>query len=332
MKRSFLTRTGRNLTLRAVEQLYLQAAHWARKVPNANPARHGVEVLRDLRYDEGSGLDAHLMDLYRPTERKGLLPVVLYIHGGGFRILSKETHWIFGLGFARQNYLVFNTNYRLAPEHAFPAGASDVCKAYAWVVQNAERFGGDPEQIIIAGESAGANLATMLAIATCSKRPETWAQEVLHAPPPIAVMPSCGLHQVSEIARFAKRRKLPRVVAIELEQIAIDYLGGQVTSAGTDQGTSDAMANPLLLLEAGLELVRELPPFMTTVGTKDPLLDDTRRLSRALEEMQVPCEMRYYPGEVHAFQAMVWRAAAKEWWAHSLGFMEEAVRGARARS
>ncbi len=321
MTASRLTRLGRSLTLRVVEKMYSQAAYWGSKTRKADPSRHGVEVIRDLRYDESSTSDDHLLDVYRPVKREGLLPVVLYIHGGGFRILSKDTHWIFGLGFSRENYVVFNANYRLAPKHKFPAGPSDVCRAYAWVAENAERFGGDPNQIIIAGESAGANLVTMLAIAACSERPEPWAQAVQHVPPPIAVMPSCGLHQVSESSRFGKRKKLPRVVKIELEQIAIDYLG--------KSGGDIKMADPLLLLENGLELKRPLPPFLVTVGTRDPLLDDTRRLSRALDALDVPCKTHYYPGEVHAFQAMIWRPAARKWWGHSLGFMAEVASAAR---
>lgn len=323
MNSSRLTKIGRSLTLRAVEQMYSQAAYWGRKSRQADPSRHGVEVIQNVRYDESSTSDDHLLDVYRPVEREGLLPVVLYIHGGGFRILSKDTHWIFGLGFARKNYVVFNANYRLAPRHAFPGGASDVCQAYAWVAENAERFGGDPSRIIIAGESAGANLVTTLAIAACSERPEPWAQVALDAPPPIAVMPSCGLHQVSEVSRFGKRKKLPRVITIELEQIAIDYFGKSVSDL--------EMADPLLLLERGLHLQRPLPPFLNTVGTRDPLLDDTRRLSRALEAMDVPCKTHYYPGEGHAFQALIWRPAAKKWWGHSLKFMAEVADAARAQ-
>jgi acetyl esterase len=301
--------------------MYSQAAYWASKSRKADPSRHGVEVIRNLRYDESSRSDDHLLDVYRPVVRDGLLPVVLYVHGGGFRILSKDTHWIFGLGFARKNYVVFNTNYNLAPENAFPAGPSDVCRAYAWVAENAERFGGDPTRIIIAGESAGANLVTTLAIAACSERPEPWARSALDAPPPIAVMPSCGLHQVSDVSRFGKRKKLPRVVTIELEQIAIDYLG--------PRGQDLEMADPLLLLEKGLQLARPLPPFLNTVGTRDPLLDDTRRLSSALDAMDVPCQTHYYPGEGHAFQALVWRPAARQWWGHSLDFMAEVAGAAR---
>jgi acetyl esterase len=305
---------GRKVALGATEQFYSQLAYWGGKVPAANPKRHGVEVLRDIPYDSRSGAQHHHLDVYRPSERKAPLPVVFYIHGGGFRILSKDTHWVFGLGFARKGYIVFNVNYRLAPEHAFPSGAADVCRAYEWVAENAERFGGDPNQIVIAGESAGANLATMLTVATCSERPEEWARGVARSPAPVGVMPSCGLHQVSDSARFGRRKKLPRVVTVQLDRIEKDYLGDH---------PSAHMADPLLLLEEGVDLHRELPPFLITVGTRDPLLDDTRRLAAALDQLEVRCETRYYPGEGHAFQALVWRPRAKEWWGHSLRFLDE---------
>src|SRR5262245_57988665 len=84
----------------------------ARLHPAARPRRHGVQVLRDVRYADGHGAD-RLLDVYQPVGRPGPLPVVLYVHGGGFRILSKDSHWMMALAFARHGYLVFNINYRL---------------------------------------------------------------------------------------------------------------------------------------------------------------------------------------------------------------------------
>src|SRR5690606_38779221 len=121
--------------------------------------RHGVEVIRNVRYG-GSDIDAHLLDVYRPRRVDGPLPVVLYVHGGGFRILSKDTHWLMGLAFARRGYLVFNINYRLAPDHPYPAAVEDCAEAYAWLQSNAHEWGGDPSQLVLAGESAGGNLVT----------------------------------------------------------------------------------------------------------------------------------------------------------------------------
>ena len=153
----------------AVDGFFNGAARIAKLHPRANPASHGVEHLTDFRYLEGSTTKSHLLDVWRPLPKPdakpGLLPIVFYIHGGGFRILSKDTHWIMGLGFARRGYLVFNVSYQLSPEHRFPAAIEDVCEAFKWMADNAKRFGGDTSRVVLAGDYAGANLATSLAIA-----------------------------------------------------------------------------------------------------------------------------------------------------------------------
>ena len=105
---------------RAIEAAF-RSLSWVGKLhPNADPARHGIEVLRDIPYSD-TGRDHHLLDVYRPVDRKGPLPVVLYVHGGGFCLLSKETHWIMALAFARRGFMVVNVNYRLAPRNKYPA-------------------------------------------------------------------------------------------------------------------------------------------------------------------------------------------------------------------
>ncbi|MEO5731249.1 MAG: alpha/beta hydrolase, partial [Byssovorax sp.] len=160
-----------------VDNAFRGAASAGRLHPLARPERHSVEVLRDIPYRREGGRE-HKLDIYRPTGRKGPLPIVLYVHGGGFRILSKNTHWIMALAFARRGYLVFTIDYRLAPRNPYPAAPEDAAAAFAWTVQNAERYGGDPARIFLAGESAGANLITSLAIASSYERPEPWARVV----------------------------------------------------------------------------------------------------------------------------------------------------------
>jgi len=89
----------------------------------------------------------------------------------------------------------------------FPTPLEDVCRAFDWVVKNAERFGGDPSRIVLAGESAGANLVTSLALALAYERPEPFAKLAFATGVvPRAVVPACGVFQVSDLARL-KRRK-----------------------------------------------------------------------------------------------------------------------------
>jgi acetyl esterase len=294
--------------------------------PAARPARHGVTVERDVPYLD-DGRREHLLDVYRPSERPGPHPVVLYAHGGGFRILSKDTHWVMGLAFARHGAVVFNVNYRLAPAHKYPAALVDLCAAYEWVIANAARFGGDPARLVVAGESAGANLVTCLTVAACWPRPEPWARRVFDlGVVPRALLPACGILQVSDTARFRRRKpRLPTWLDDRLWEVEDAYLGGVRES-------ERELADPVVFLERAPPPVRRLPPLLAPVGTRDILLDDTRRLVAAVRRLGGTSEAAYYPGEAHAFHAMVLRPAARRCWQQMLAFVERHAGQAGVRS
>jgi acetyl esterase/lipase len=310
----------------ATDGFFRSIARAGKLHPLARPERHGVETLLDVPYRD-TGLPEHRLDVYRPLAAGSPAPVVLYVHGGGFRILSKDTHWLMALAFSRRNMLVFNINYRLAPRHPYPAAIEDTCAAFDWVVRNAPRFGGDPSRMILAGESAGANLATALAIATCYRRREPFARSVFDlGVTPRAVVSTCGILQVSDPGRFARRRKLSSFMIDRIEEPARAYLGGVV---GPDPERE--LADPLLVLERGEAPARPLPAFFAPVGTRDPLLDDTRRLRAALDKLGVPCEDRYYRGEIHAFHALLFLKNARRCWGHTFAFLERYVPAAAPR-
>lgn len=286
-------------------------------LPFAQPARHGVELLRNIEYCRKDGVSLKL-DIYRPAGSPRPLPIVLYMHGGAFSILSKDTHWMMGLGFARQGYLVFNVDYRLAPQYPYPAAVSDVCSALQWVKQHAESYGGDLSRIVFAGESAGGNLATALTVCCCYERPEPFAKRAFETGiVPSAVIPACAPLQVTDPARFSRRKKLPFFAKDVLRGMRDSYLRDVRDAPPMEKD----LADPLHIFERGARPARPLPPFFIPVGTKDPLLDDTRRLERALRAMGVPCEARYYPGEIHAFHALVWRKQAKRCWQDQIHFL-----------
>lgn len=302
-----------------VDGVWNGLARSSRFHPRARRALREIRLDRDLAYAP-PGDPAHRLDVYRPAEQDGPLPAVVYFHGGGFRILSKDTHWLFGVMFARRGYAVFNVSYRLAPRHPFPAAAEDAFAALAWVKDNAARFGVDAERLVLAGESAGGNLVCDAVIASCWERPEPWARRLFDLDlQPRAAAPICGMLQVSDAARFTRRRpSLPRWVADRLEEVSESYL------AGVD-GAAAELADPLLILERAAPPARPLPPFFCAAGTRDPLLDDTRRLARALERLGVPHEARYYPGGVHAFNALLWQDIARRCWADELAFLARHV-------
>jgi acetyl esterase len=311
-----------------IDNAFRTAARVSQLHPDSRPARHGVAIDRDVAY-QGSGDEAHLLDVYRPASGTGPLPVVLYVHGGGFRILSKDTHWLMALAFARRGYVVFSINYRLAPRHRFPAAIEDTCRAYTWLVQNAARFGGDPEQIVLAGESAGANLITALALSSAYRRSEPYARAVFDTNVvPRACLPACGLFQVTDPGRFGRRRPLKRFLQDRLDEVSRAYLGPRMDDVGDP--TLD-LADPLVALERAAPPDRPLPPFFVGVGTADPILDDTRRLKAAIDRLGARCRAEYYPGELHAFHALVWRHQARRFWGHTYAFLDEVTPGASQR-
>lgn len=124
----------------------------------------GGEVIRDIAY--GSD-ERHRLDVYLAVGATGPAPVVVFLHGGGFIRGDKGDRAAVGHYFSRHGVLAILPNYRLGPKHHWPAGAEDVSSVLAWARAHVAAHGGDPEHIVLAGESAG---AAHVAAATLIKR------------------------------------------------------------------------------------------------------------------------------------------------------------------
>ncbi len=248
--------------------------------------------------------------------------MVLYVHGGAFQNMSKETHWLMALLWAREGYLVLNVDYRLAPEHPFPAGPSDAARALEWAHGHASELGGDPRRILLTGESAGANLVTAVALATAYRRPEPWARDLFDADiRPVACIPTCGMFDVHGVERFDDQGIDPWI-QLHMRGIEARY------APGDPDDPALALASPVRVLERADAPDRSLPPFMTLVGTRDPIRSDTYRLNAALERLGVPCETRTYVGEIHAFHGyQLWRKHARRAWQHQYDFARRVLAG-----
>ena len=288
--------------------------------PLAWPRLYGVEVIRDVPYLPG-GLVEQRLDIYRPRHQGNApRPALMYVHGGGFRFMAKETHWLMGLLFASRGYVVFNVEYRLAPRYRFPAAHQDVAAAYQWMIEHRGEYG-SAGPIVLAGESAGANLAWGVTLSACYERPEPWARQVFDlGVVPDALVSACGMLEVSHPERVLEQG-LSTFFLDRFEEVYRDYVAG---SEAEQQGKAD-LVDPLVVLEQGFAPRRPLPAVVATVGTADPLLDDTRRLQVALERLAVPVAAWYYPGEIHSFQPLIWRRHARRSWAATFRFLEDQV-------
>ena len=290
-----------------------------RHAPQLRPERHGVQITRNRRYGP---LPEQRLDIYQLPDRARPSPVVIYIHGGGFRFFDKDTHWAIAARFAREGYLVFNVDYRVGPTHRYPAPVQDVGLAMQWVVRHAPAMGGDVNRLVLAGESAGANLATGLAISCSWRRSELWAQTVweLNVQPKV-LAPACGYLQVSEPGRHAETKQIPSWMAARIHAVSDGYL-----PAHTPAQPAHDYANPLALLETLGAPQRRFPATFAICGGDDPVRGDTERLGCALERLRVPHQVEVYDGGGHTFHALMFTPLARRAWTDRLTFVARNLR------
>jgi acetyl esterase len=299
------------------------ATRIAKVMPKAKPILSDLEIDRDIAYQEGSKAARHRLDVYRSKRFDGPRPVFIYIHGGGFRILSKDTHWMMNGILAHQGFCVFSINYGLAPQHAYPEGVHDVFAAIQWIARHAERFGGDISEIVVGGESAGANLTLGVALAHCVEGLSPESQAIFDLDLSIkALAPACGLLEVSNTHRFNELQ--PDMPQLYRDRIAA--ICGLYIDSSRD---TEPLASPLLWFESDEKPSRPIPPMFVGVGDKDPVFSDSTRMIDALTHRGIACEGGIYTDAIHAFQAFFWQDNARKFWQEQRIFLSQYVSGLR---
>ncbi|MDR2900127.1 MAG: alpha/beta hydrolase [Treponema sp.] len=141
-----------------------------RKILSAQTLPEHIIEKTNIPYldDEHRG---HLLDVYYPDNMQGPFPVIIDIHGGGFFYGYKENNKLFDFHLAKNGFIVFNLNYRLAFNDAkVPDQIQDIISALNWIEKNLERYPADKNKIYLIGESAGAYLAVMAMLISKSER------------------------------------------------------------------------------------------------------------------------------------------------------------------
>ena len=123
----------------------------------------GISIERDIPYREGSRDKWDLLDLYKPEGAADPLPVIVSAHGGGFFYGDKELYSFYCMDLASRGFAVINYNYHLSPESHFPAPQQDLNAVFVWLCENAEKYGLDKDNVILIGDSAGAQIANQYA-------------------------------------------------------------------------------------------------------------------------------------------------------------------------
>ena len=232
----------------------------------------------DVRVTEVSagGVPAHWLDAPETDPDR----VLLFLHGGGFRFGSLRSDGELAARIGRASGMrVLFVEYRLAPEHPYPAAIDDVRSAWRWLVER----GGAPRAAAVAGDSAGGGLAVALLVAT---------RDAAERPPAAAVLMSPTVDLTSSGASMSERvDQDPISTPALLKELAADYL------AGADPRTP--LASPLFAPLAGL------PPLLIVVGTADLLLSDSERLAQAASDAGVDVELQVGEGLPHVYPLML---------------------------
>lgn len=213
--------------------------------------------------------------------------VILYFHGGGFQMGSVETHRALAAAIAASaGCRVLSVNYRLAPEHRFPAPLEDALSAYEWLMAS----GLDPRHVALAGDSAGGGLALSLMLALKARGRALPAAAALMSP--WTDMEASG---ESYATRAAADPFHQRAMILALARA---YLG-----RGGDP--RDPLASPI---HGDL---RGLPPLLIQVGERETVLDDSRVFAERARAAGVDAQIEIWPGMFHVFQLYPELAAAR---------------------
>ncbi len=119
-----------------------------------------IEEIKDVEYKNVNGKSLQ-MDFYRPKNADGPLPLLLFIHGGGWRGGKRSDYLVYLTSFPQKGYMTATVTYRLKQDSIYPAAVEDVTDAVKWLFKNGENYGYDPNRIALVGGSAGAHLALL---------------------------------------------------------------------------------------------------------------------------------------------------------------------------
>jgi acetyl esterase len=265
-----------NGTPAEAREMYL-AARFA-----TNPEPPELESAKPLSIPAAHGsIPARIYTPKKLRKKDGLAPCLVFLHGGGFVIGNLDSHDVVCRKLAHEGeMIVISVDYRLAPEHKFPAAPEDAIVATKWVADNAKQLGVDAARIVVGGDSAGGNLAAVTAIALRESGPKLAGQLLIY--PSTDFRMNHPSHSEPETSILLTHSVI---------QWFIDHYMG-------DADRDDWRASPARAKLAGL------PPAYVLVAGGDPLRDEGNEYAERLKAAGVGVTYRFFPGQFHGFLTM----------------------------
>ena len=219
-------------------------------------------IATDVPYGDGPRLK---LDIYAPAEGQGPWPTIVFVHGGSWSSGNKNPYEFVGRALAAQGFLTLVPNYRLHPEHPYPAFVEDTALAIDWATRHAGEYGGDPKHIIASGHSAG---GYNVALAILDK------------------------HYFAKLGTDVSAIKGVVLIAAPLDFLPLD--------PGVAQDVFGAV--PDLPATQPITYARSVvPPFLILYGTADTTVrpKNSINMAAALKAVGVPVELKAYEGVSH---------------------------------
>ena len=219
--------------------------------------------------------------LYTATQPAGTTGLLVYLHGGGMVYGDLDTHdATCRLLAERAGVRVLALDYRLAPEHRYPAGLEDCWAGYQWAVEHAEELGVDPERVAVGGDSAGGYFGAVVAIRAANAGVPCAFQ--------LLVYPATNHVDVSRSRELFSQ-------GFYLDQAFIDLAMDAYLAPGDDRAAADVS------VQFTEKFPDDLAPALVVTAGFDPLRDEGETYARTLAEAGVRVELQRYPGFIHGF-------------------------------
>lgn len=282
------------------------ASKLARHVP------HGVRARLDLRYDASD--DDAVLDLFSPSKvsREEALPIVVWLHGGGWLSGSHRHLENYARLLASFGYAVATVNYSLAPRATYPVPVRQVVRALEYLKRHARRFGLDSTRFFLAGDSAGAQLAAQVA-------------NLVTSPAYAAKIGVFATLDVSDLAGVILYCGVYRLESLDLDGELETMLK---TVLWTYSGTrAFEQSEKFRTFSVKNYLTPSFPPSFVSAGNRDPLAPQSLELAKALSELGVEVDALFFPASYeppleHEYQFDLDTQAGKLALERSLAFLE----------
>jgi acetyl esterase/lipase len=245
--------------------------------------------------------------VYAPAERTGTVPGLLDIHGGGFVVGNIEMEHAVAARLVRAlGIVVVAVDYRLAPEHPFPAGLEDCYATLKWIVRDADALGIDSDRVGVYGQSAGGGLAAALALLARDRGGPALCFQFLGIPEVDDRLETPSMRQFVDTPVWHRANAV-----LSWQYYLGPGVGGEVSPYAAPARAADLSG---------------LPPAYVSTMEFDPLRDEGILYALGLLQAGVPVELHQYPGTFHGSSAIVTAAVSKRGAAEMIDVLRRGLR------